>query len=240
MAGRCISVSHEALGTVRVMRTCGMMGEVVGRAAYLSVYHNTTPRGVYERHLPQLLDLLRQPGAMRRSSMSDPLVADASIPAVVAYGPKPDGKPGAAKFIEAKALPGIVIDDALATLRGEWARGDGLTNFVGAGYRYHAGGSDAAARFEFSVPIPGRYEVRVASQPHENRSTRTSCTLERTGLPPVKLRLNQREATSDPYGFQSIGVFEFGTNGRHAVVLSADGADGLVHADCIQVLPANP
>ena len=33
MAGRCISVNHEALGTVRVMRTCGMMGEVVGKAA---------------------------------------------------------------------------------------------------------------------------------------------------------------------------------------------------------------
>ncbi len=33
MAGRCISVTHEALGTVRVMKTCGMMGEVVGKAA---------------------------------------------------------------------------------------------------------------------------------------------------------------------------------------------------------------
>ena len=33
MAGRCISVTHEALGTTRVMKTCGMMGEVVGKAA---------------------------------------------------------------------------------------------------------------------------------------------------------------------------------------------------------------
>ena len=33
MAGRCISVTHDALGTVRVMRTCGMMGEVIGRAS---------------------------------------------------------------------------------------------------------------------------------------------------------------------------------------------------------------
>jgi hypothetical protein len=35
MAGRCISVTHVALGTIRVMRTCGMMGEVVGMAASL-------------------------------------------------------------------------------------------------------------------------------------------------------------------------------------------------------------
>ena len=33
MAGRDISCTHVALGSVRVIRTCGMMGEVVGMAA---------------------------------------------------------------------------------------------------------------------------------------------------------------------------------------------------------------
>ena len=54
MAGRDISVTHEALGAVRVMRTCGMMGEVVGMAASLCKKHNTTPCGVYADHLKQL------------------------------------------------------------------------------------------------------------------------------------------------------------------------------------------
>ena len=57
MAGRDISVTHVALGTVRVMRTCGMMGEVVGMAASLCKQHNTTPRGVYESHLAELKEL---------------------------------------------------------------------------------------------------------------------------------------------------------------------------------------
>lgn len=35
MAGRNISVTHVALGTVRVMRTTGILGEVVGMAASL-------------------------------------------------------------------------------------------------------------------------------------------------------------------------------------------------------------
>ena len=48
MAGRNISVTHVALGTVRVMRTTGMMGEVVGMAASLCTKHAATPRGVYE------------------------------------------------------------------------------------------------------------------------------------------------------------------------------------------------
>jgi len=46
MAGRCISVDRSSMGSIRVMRTCGMMGEVVGKAAYLCVSRETTPRGV--------------------------------------------------------------------------------------------------------------------------------------------------------------------------------------------------
>jgi hypothetical protein len=60
MAGRNISVTHVALGTVRVMRTTGMMGEVVGMAASLCKKHNTTPRRVYEQYLEELKELLRR------------------------------------------------------------------------------------------------------------------------------------------------------------------------------------
>jgi hypothetical protein len=58
MAGRNISVTHVALGTVRVMRTTGMMGEVVGMAAAVARKHETTPRGVYEKHLPELKEAM--------------------------------------------------------------------------------------------------------------------------------------------------------------------------------------
>ena len=60
MAGRNISVTHVALGTIRVMRTTGMMGEVVGMAAAVATEQNTTPRGVYEDHLDQLRELMAQ------------------------------------------------------------------------------------------------------------------------------------------------------------------------------------
>ena len=60
MAGRDISVTHVALGTVRVQRTTGMMGEVVGLAASLCKKHRTTPRGVYLKHLPELKALLQK------------------------------------------------------------------------------------------------------------------------------------------------------------------------------------
>ena len=58
MAGRNISVTHVALGTVRVMRTTGMMGEVVGMAAALCKANRCMPRGVYEKHLGELKELM--------------------------------------------------------------------------------------------------------------------------------------------------------------------------------------
>ena len=54
MAGRNISVTHIALGTVRVMRTGGMMGEVVGMAASLCRQYHILPRAVYTDHLAEL------------------------------------------------------------------------------------------------------------------------------------------------------------------------------------------
>jgi hypothetical protein len=58
MAGRDISVTHEALGAVRVMRTCGMMGEVVGMAASLCKKYGTSPRGVYKNYLQELKEIM--------------------------------------------------------------------------------------------------------------------------------------------------------------------------------------
>ena len=60
MAGRDISVTHVALGSVRVMRTTGMMGEVVGMAASLCKRHGVEPRGVYRYHLPELKALMEK------------------------------------------------------------------------------------------------------------------------------------------------------------------------------------
>jgi len=58
MAGRNISVTHVALGTVRVMRTTGMMGEVVGMAASVCKNHGVLPRKVYESYLSELQILM--------------------------------------------------------------------------------------------------------------------------------------------------------------------------------------
>ena len=60
MAGRDVSVTHDALGPVRVMRTCGMMGEIVGMAASICTERECTPRAVYERHWNDLQALMER------------------------------------------------------------------------------------------------------------------------------------------------------------------------------------
>jgi len=61
-AGRNISASHVALGTVRVMGTCAVMGQAAGTAAALCVQHNARPRQLGEQHIRPLQQLLLKDG----------------------------------------------------------------------------------------------------------------------------------------------------------------------------------
>ncbi len=57
MAGKHISVTHIAGTTTKFMGNGGQHGAAVGAAAFLCTKHSTTPRGIYESHLPELQDL---------------------------------------------------------------------------------------------------------------------------------------------------------------------------------------
>lgn len=58
LAGRNISATHIALGSTRVMGTCGSIGQAVGTAAYIIKKYNTVPRMVYKEHMKELQELL--------------------------------------------------------------------------------------------------------------------------------------------------------------------------------------
>lgn len=241
-AGRHISVTHEALGTVRVMRTIGMMGEVVGKAAYLAVRENTDPRGVYEKHLPDLIKLMEQPGRMRRSDLRSELFLDSSI---ADFKLLPVGKMNtdlhksaptklsADELQELAKLGGLVVDDAQAKLEGKWTAGHGIGH-LGAGYHY-ASGAGNRATFTFEVKEAGKYEVRGYWEGHENRSASSLLTINRAGEKPVALRLNQKVGSIEKPTV--LGKFTFAA-GTHTLVLSSEGAKGNVHADAFQLVRA--
>lgn len=65
IGGRCMSVTHQALGTVRVQATLGMAGEVIGMAASLCAKHGVLPRDVYRIYLNDLKKLMRAGAPLR-------------------------------------------------------------------------------------------------------------------------------------------------------------------------------
>ena len=243
MAGRHISVTHEALGTIRVMRTIGMMGEVVGKAAYLAVRENTDPRGVYQKHLPDLLKLLEQPGRMRRTELRSDLFLDTSIadykelPIHRAALDLTKGTPTKLSPDDLKELAklgGIVVDDAQAKFEGKWTQGHGLAH-LGAGYHY-ASGSGNRATYTIEIKDAGKYELRGFWQGHENRSGNSLLTINRAGEKPITLRLNHKVGEIEQAN--KLGKFSFAA-GTHTLVLSTDGAKGSVQADAFQLILAD-
>jgi ribulose 1,5-bisphosphate synthetase/thiazole synthase len=227
MAGRNISVDRWALGSTRVMRTCGMFGEVVGKASWICVRHHTSPRGVYEQYLDLLKDLMKQPGAMRRDTLEGALYMPANAKVLPEV---------ASDSIDPAKLEGIVIDDEDAELTGEWAKGESLKPYVGSYYSYTQK-KGASARFAFAVKESGKYEVRVFWQPHENRA-KTAPVSVMSAEGEKGFTLNQTKQAGSPQGAHSLGVFSFKAGEEAAVIFRTEGSGGNVHLDAVQVLPA--
>ena len=229
MAGRNISVTHQALGTIRVMRTCGMMGEVVGKAAYLATVNETNPRGVYENYLPQLIDLMKQPGVSRRDSLEGKLY----VPEGAKPPPLPDG-PG---FIASSKLDGLVLDDAKAVFKGTWGTSHGLQPHVDDGYRYGTANGKQSAEFKIRVRKSGRYELRYYWVPHENRTRKAEIRVtDSRGTTTVPINLTESPSPDGKNAYRSLGTFNF-IDVLDGKLHISGTSGGNLHVDCVQLVP---
>ncbi len=227
MAGRCISVTHEALGTIRVMKTCGMMGEVVGRAASICIERDCLPRDVYQRYWPDLEELLQLPGKARRDSVASPIQIPAdALPLASPTGPLTG--------LDPETLEGLVIDDEQAEKQGAWTKGSGLKGYVGRGYLY-ASGKDCRIRFSFQASAAGEYEIRLAYLPHENRGTSVHVVAE-SSEETIRAKVNMQLDPPLEHHFISIGALKLKAGEQGAVMITTQDAGGIVHADAIQLI----
>lgn len=228
MAGRNISVTHQALGTTRVMKTCGMMGEVVGRAASICAKYKCSPREVYSEHLNELVELLHLPGKARRITVSDEItIPDDAMDLAGPLGPL-EGKDPA-------RMPGTVIDDTDAEKSAGWTHGAGLKGFVGNGYIY-SGRKDAFVRFKYMPKETGRQEILVAYLAHENRASNALVTVTIDGQT-SEHRINMQTKPPVKSSFESLGTFKLVAGKECTVEVSGPDADGNLHADAVQFLP---
>ena len=143
--------------------------------------------------------------------------------------------------LQAKDLPGIVVDNVGARVVGKWSNSDGITNRVGSDYLFTRTRSSKVV-YPVKFPKDGKYEVRITIAQHPNRSSKTLVTVRHKGGEIATFRIDQRKSPgtfnkrgSDGY-FQSLGFFEFPAGPWDAVEISASGGDGMVVADAVQFL----
>ncbi|MBT3296764.1 MAG: FAD-dependent oxidoreductase [Verrucomicrobia bacterium] len=73
MAGRCLSYSHVALGTVRVQSTLATVGQAAGTAAAMCAHRQLDPRTLGQKHIAELQqELLKDDQTIQRLKNEDP------------------------------------------------------------------------------------------------------------------------------------------------------------------------
>jgi hypothetical protein len=151
-------------------------------------------------------------------------------------------RPELVPFIVAEPgrLPGIIVDETEAELRGAWQYSTHTPPYVGLGYLHDQrdGKGMKSVTFTPDLPRTGRYEVRIAHCYNVRRATNTPVTI-RHADGETAVRVNQQE--EPPHGrlWRTVGTFRFTAGRAGWVRISNEGTDGkYVIADAVQFLPA--
>ncbi|NLO32670.1 MAG: FAD-dependent oxidoreductase [Candidatus Hydrogenedentes bacterium] len=205
----CVSSSHIAFGSIRMEPVFMILGQSAATAAVLSLEADESVQNLdYEKLAARLLP----DGQILEMEM--------------------DGKTN----IDAATLPGIVKDNTQAELQGTWLFSTAVPGMVGFNYIQHTqqNKEEAEALYTLAVPRRGRYEVRLSYTPHENRATNTLIAISGEE-DAAEVYLNQREDPGDHKPFKSLGTYLF--EEQAVIRISNKGADGVVIADAVQLLP---
>ena len=85
-------------------------------------------------------------------------------------------KPSAIPSLQAKDLPGIVVDNPDAKVKGSWNKSSSVKNHVGSEYLYTSNSSNKVV-YPVKFAKGGKFEVRISFAHHPNRSTKTLVTV---------------------------------------------------------------
>jgi hypothetical protein len=205
----CLASTHVAYGSIRMEPVFLILGQSAAAAAVLAVDGGLP---VQQVDYPALRKLL------------------------LAKGQVLDLPRTARKAVSVGSLPGVVIDDDQAELRGEWVKSAVLGPYVGAGYRHdgNAGKGQKVATFRTTL-APGRYEVRMAYVAAGNRAGDVPVVIRHAGGS-ARVTLDQKRAPTTDSSFAPVGVYMF--DGPASVEFRNEGTSGYVIIDAVQFLKA--
>ncbi len=141
------------------------------------------------------------------------------------------------KPVAASELQGIVLDDSVAKVVGQWKKSTFVRSFIGAGYLSddNTGKGEKTITFTPSIPKTATYELRLAYTHAAGRANNVRINIlhadgestvfaDETEPPPIDGR------------FVSLGKFRFEQDGAGYVLISNENTTGFVTVDALQLL----
>ena len=215
-----LSCTHVALASIRVEPTWMILGQSAGIAAALTARENVA---VQDLPYPRLRERLVGQGQMLE------------LPTLAPLPPSPPET-----GIDPKTLPGIVLDDASAELKGTWSSSANFKPFVGRGYRHddRRGDGESVATFRFVAPQAGRYELRMAYSPHPTRATNVPIVLQ-SGTERTELKVDQTLPLASGQSFRPVGTVELVGEKESTLTICNSDTTGFVILDALQLVPVD-
>ncbi len=213
-----LSSTHVAYSSIRVEPTWMILGQSAGIAAALAA-----KQGVAVQALPYAdlrARLLAQHQALE-------------LPVLPALPAKPRGAAG----LDPKALPGIVLDDSDAELKGTWSRSSNFKPHIGTGYLHddRRGDGQSSVVFRLRLPKPGRYDLLIAYSPHETRAANVPVTIE-NGPHHETLAFDETQPLPAGAAFRRAGTIRLTADAETRITMGNTGTKGFVIVDAIQLL----
>ena len=220
-----LSATHVAYSSVRVEPTWMAIGQSAGIAAALAARAGVTV---------QALDY----PTLRTRLLAQKVVLDLPVLPPVGKVARSSGPVS----IDAKSLPGLILDDAQAELSGDWERSTNFKPHVGTGYLHDEQRSDGKSRavFRFKGPADGEFALRMAYSAHATRTTRLPVTIVGDGAI-QRFTVDQTMALPAGQAFREVARLRLRTGVEYTLTVTNEGTKGFVILDAFQLLPvANP
>ncbi len=216
-----LSCTHVGISSIRVEPTWMILGQSAGIAAAVSAKQNLA---VQKLPYPALRERL----LAQKQVLDLPVLAD--IP------PEAQG----AMNVDPKSLPGIVLDDTQAELKGQWGHSSSFRPHIGTGYLHDDKRADgqSIAIFHCKAPKTGHYTLRMAYSPHATRATKVPVTVQ-CGERKTEITVDQTQPLAAGEAFRTIGSVQLDGDVETVITVSNTGTDGFVILDALQLIEAN-
>ena len=145
--------------------------------------------------------------------------------------------------INPKSLPGIVLDDANAKLKGDWLRSTSFKPHIGRGYIYSGkkddrtkGDGKATATFRFQAPKSGRYQLLMAYSAHETRAKNVPFSVS-SGSHRKDFVVDQTVSLPNGKHFRPVDTVDLVADTETVIQITNSNTVGFVILDALQLLP---